>query len=132
MGLDANPMRAFDSESKRSWEKPVQAPERGVPMSRYLVALLLGWPLCGSSSADPPDLSGVDRGIAKEPAYRSRPRYLLLVFGLRADTRVWLVEDGETIYVDRNANGDLTEPGEAVAPSHRREFNTSQDGLVVP
>jgi hypothetical protein len=27
---------------------------------------------------------------------------------------VWLVLDGETLYVDRNANGDLTEPGEKV------------------
>jgi hypothetical protein len=28
---------------------------------------------------------------------------------------VWLVHDGDTLYVDRNGNGDLTEPGEKVA-----------------
>ncbi len=27
----------------------------------------------------------------------------------------WLVRDGDTLYVDRNGNGDLTEPGEKVA-----------------
>ena len=29
-------------------------------------------------------------------------------------TRVWLVHDGSSLYVDRNANGDLTEAGEKV------------------
>jgi hypothetical protein len=61
------------------------------------------------------DLSKVDRTIHKEPAYRSRPRYCLLVFGPQAKSRVWLVQDGDTLYVDRNGNGDLTEPGEKVA-----------------
>jgi hypothetical protein len=58
------------------------------------------------------DLSKIDRSIAKEPAYQSKPRYCLLVFGLEARTRVWLVLDGDTLYADRNGNGDLTEPGE--------------------
>jgi hypothetical protein len=39
----------------------------------------------------------------------------LLVFGPQAKTRVWLVRDGDTLYVDRNGNGDLTEAGEKVA-----------------
>jgi hypothetical protein len=61
------------------------------------------------------DLAGIDRAIAKEPAYRSKaPRYCLLVFGPEAKTRVWLVHDGDTLYVDRNGNGDLTEEGERV------------------
>jgi hypothetical protein len=34
------------------------------------------------------------------------------VFGEKADTRVWLVLDGDRLYVDRNGNGDLTEDGE--------------------
>jgi hypothetical protein len=62
------------------------------------------------------DLSKVDRMIAKEPAYQTKDvRYCLLVFGPDAKTRVWLVQDGETLYVDRNANGDLTEPGKRVS-----------------
>ncbi len=61
------------------------------------------------------DLAKVERRIAREPAYRTRtPKYCLLVFGLDARTRVWLVQDGDTLYVDRNGNGDLTEPGERV------------------
>jgi len=60
------------------------------------------------------DLTKIDRKIAKEPAYQSKPRYCLLVFGPVAKTRVWIVLDGDTLYVDRNGNGDLTEEGEKV------------------
>jgi hypothetical protein len=60
------------------------------------------------------DLSGIDRTIAKEPAYKNKPKYCLLVFGLEAKTRVWLVCDGNILYVDRNGNGDLTESGKRV------------------
>jgi hypothetical protein len=61
------------------------------------------------------DLTQIDRKINKEPAYKSTPKYCLLVFGAEAETRVWLVLDGDTLYVDRNGNGDLTEEGERVA-----------------
>jgi hypothetical protein len=60
------------------------------------------------------DLSKIDRKIVKEPVYTSQPKYCLLVLGPEARTRVWLVQDGETLYVDRNGNGDLTEEGEKV------------------
>src|SRR5207237_238026 len=50
-----------------------------------------------------------------EPAYQSKaPKYCLLVFGLDAKTRVWLVQDGDTLYVDRNGDGDLTGAGKRV------------------
>lgn len=56
-----------------------------------------------------------DQRLRKEPAYRSRaPKYHLLAFGPQAETRVWLVLDGEVLYVDRNGNGDLTEEPERV------------------
>jgi hypothetical protein len=54
------------------------------------------------------DLSKIERTIRKEPEYKTKPRYGLLVFGPEAKTRVWIVQDGETLYVDRNADGDLT------------------------
>ena len=61
------------------------------------------------------DLAKVERKIAREPAYQTKaPKYCLLVFGLDAKTRVWLVQDGDTLYVDRNGNGDLTEDGKRV------------------
>lgn len=63
------------------------------------------------------DLSQVDRSLRKEPVYESkRPQYCLLVFGPRAEPRVWIVLDGDVLYLDRNGNGDLTEPGERLLP----------------
>lgn len=62
------------------------------------------------------DLTKIERTLRKEPAYQSKtPRYCLLVFGPEATTRIWLVLDGKTLYVDRNGNGDLTEDGEKFA-----------------
>ncbi|HLJ93928.1 MAG TPA: sigma-70 family RNA polymerase sigma factor [Gemmataceae bacterium] len=68
----------------------------------------------GVGKADRELLQQIDRKIAKEPDYKSKPKYCLLVFGPEAKTRVWLVQDGDTLYVDRNGNGDLTEAGEKV------------------
>ena len=62
------------------------------------------------------DLTKIERLIVREPAYESdSPRYCLLVLGPEAATRVWLVWDGESLYVDRDADGDLTKAGEKVA-----------------
>jgi hypothetical protein len=58
------------------------------------------------------DETKIDRAIAKEPTYQSKPKYCLLVFGPEALARVWLVLDGDVLYLDRNANADLTEPDE--------------------
>jgi hypothetical protein len=63
------------------------------------------------------DLTRVERSIRKEPTYKSKsPRYCLVVFGPKADYRVWLVLDSDTLYVDRNGNGDLTEADESTRP----------------
>jgi hypothetical protein len=43
-----------------------------------------------------------------EPAYQNTPYYCLLVIGPEAKQR-WLVLDGETVDLDRNGNGDLTD-----------------------
>jgi RNA polymerase sigma factor (sigma-70 family) len=63
------------------------------------------------------DLTKIERTIRKEPAYRGKPRYALLVLGPKAQTRIWLVIDDKTLYVDRNGNGDLTEQGEQFLPT---------------
>jgi hypothetical protein len=66
--------------------------------------------------------------INKEPAYRSKaPTYFLLVLGAEAKTKVWLVLDGDDLYIDRNANGNLTEDGEKVACKGKMEV---ADGVV--
>jgi hypothetical protein len=61
------------------------------------------------------DLSKIDRRLVKEPKYTGKPGYCLLVFGADAKARVWLVKDGDTLYLDRNGNGDLTEDGERLS-----------------
>ena len=57
-----------------------------------------------------------DASLIAEPEYASEaPKYCLLAFGAAAETTIWLVHDGEVLYVDRNGNGDLTEPDERIA-----------------
>ncbi len=59
------------------------------------------------------DLSRISKEIRREPEYRTdRQTYVLLVFGLWAERRVWIVQDGKDLYVDLDADGDLTGPGE--------------------
>jgi hypothetical protein len=100
---------------------------------------VIAWIALGSGPALAVDLAKIDRTIRKEPAYQSKsPQYCLLVFGLNAETRVWLVLDlvskpweadgaNNALYVDRNGNGDLTEPGARVACTmcERQGYRTS-------
>jgi hypothetical protein len=73
--------------------------------------LSLGIALTCLSPALAGDLSKIERKIAKEPSYKTNsPKYALLVFGPEAKLRVWIVRDGETVYLDRNGDGDLTDP----------------------
>jgi hypothetical protein len=67
-----------------------------------------------SSTAPAEELAKIERKFVKEPAYRTTPKYCLLVLGVEAKTHVWLVQDCDALYVDRNGNGDLTEPDEKV------------------
>jgi RNA polymerase sigma factor (sigma-70 family) len=78
------------------------------------------------------DLTKIDRKIRKEPRYQGKPRYGLLVLGPKAETRIWLVIDGATLYVDRNGNGDLTEKGEQVQGRYKApDFVEFQTGEIV-
>jgi hypothetical protein len=78
-----------------------------------VLALTVGSPPTGTV-----DLTEIPRSIAKEPTYQTRdPKYCLLVLGPRAETRIWIVLDGKTLYVDRNGNGNLTEAGKQVTSS---------------
>ena len=54
------------------------------------------WVLIGPAAFGA-DLSQIQRAIAREPAYLTKPRYGLLVFGPEAKTRVWLVQDGDVL-----------------------------------
>ena len=78
------------------------------------------WATQPAGAAAPPS---IDRIIRKQPAYKTKtPRYALLVFGAKDQDCVWLVQDGDTLYVDRNGNGDLTDPGEAVAAEKQKDY----------
>ena len=93
-------------------------------MARWLAAFLVT--IHFASMAVAADLTKVDRRIVREPAYQSTPKYCLLVFGPEARTRVWLVQDGATLYVDRNGNGDLTEAGEKVPAKVNRRTDPEE------
>jgi hypothetical protein len=85
----------------------------------FISALLLA---CGTTAtAWAADLTKIERTIAKEPVYETKtPKYCLLVFGPEAKMRVWLVLDGNVLYVDRNGDGDLTGKAERVEAFNRR------------
>jgi hypothetical protein len=79
-------------------------------MRTVLAALLTLLWAAPFSQAQTPDLSKVDRTVAKEPVYQSKaPKYCLLVFGAEARNRVWLVIDGDRLIFDRKSTGDLTD-----------------------
>ena len=72
------------------------------------------------------DLTKIDRTIDKEPAYKGKPRYCLLVFGPEAKTGVWLVQDSDVLYVDCNGNGDLTEAGKRITAEKSEDSNEGE------
>jgi len=92
-----------------------------MPMMRALSALACLALLASPAGADV-DLTKIDRSIRNEPVYESKdPQYCLLVFGPEAKVRVWVVLDGDALYVDRNGNGDLTDPGERMPPQYAHQ-----------
>jgi hypothetical protein len=95
-----------------------------------------GWLLAaapaGAGDRSPAVLASIDRAIVKEPAYQSgAPRYCLLAFGPEAKFRVWLVQDGDVLYVDRNGNGDLTETGERIEKKQGEAGRRRWEGIEL-
>lgn len=99
--------------------------EVGCHMRRFLYCTLCAFGVVvAPMSSRAVDLKTVDRTITRQPDYKTLPKYCLLVFGPEAKTRVWLVEDGKRLFVDRNANGDLSDDGEPVPAIDERELTT--------
>ncbi len=97
------------------WEIPDKM--RGIAMRiLHLVAGSVIWlAMTGGVLADVLDGLAKRHRIVREPEYTSSaPKYGLLALGPQATTSIWLVHDGNALYVDRNANGDLTDAGEKV------------------
>ncbi len=93
--------------------------------SRTAAMFVIGLLMTNTAFAESPT---INRKIGKEPIYQTKtPQYGLLAFGPEGKDRVWMVRDGETLYVDRNGNGDLTEPGEKIA-ADKRPGQDPEDG----
>ena len=96
-------------------------------MRRLLV--FLGMIVLLSRDGTGADESRIDRSIGKQPTYQSQaPTYALLVFGRNGDDRVWPLRDGDTLFVDRNGNGDLTESGESVKARKTEDSLPEEEG----
>jgi len=67
-----------------------------------------------------------ERKPLKEPRYEAAPRYGLMVLGSSRKAEVWMVEDGERLFVDKNANRDLTDDGPPIEPSDVRDLGKGQ------
>ncbi len=95
-------------------------------MRRALLLWAAAWLATGSALAEMPK---IDRSIGKEPVYQTKtPKYCLLAFGPEGKDRVWLVQDGDTLYVDRNGDSDLTEAGKKVAAAKQPGSDPETDG----
>ena len=74
------------------------------------------------SSPRPIDFAALDRSIGKAPKLTADACYGLFLFGTNGEKRVFAILDSsdatasprqyDVLYLDRNANGDLTEDGE--------------------
>jgi len=83
------------------------------------------------------DCQKLERRIGKEPAYVAEPRYALFVLDLAGRNRTWAVTDKSTrdapfhdvLYLDLDADGDLTGPGERFVG--QRDPNKAPAGLEM-
>ena len=78
-------------------------------MRRFLAVLFI--PLVAAGPVWGIDYAKINRTLPKEPAYQSKaPKYALLLFGPEAKLHVWIVLDGEVVYLDRHGGGNLVDP----------------------
>ena len=83
-------------------------------------------PLAENAPASTNVVSHVDRPLIKEPTYQSVPKYSLITLGNSGEVKVWMVEDGKRLFVDKNANGDMTDDGPPIEPSNVRHLDANR------
>jgi hypothetical protein len=88
--------------------------------------LFCALPFADKAHALPDVASPSDRPITKEPTYQSTPKYSLIAIGAHGEAKVWMVEDGKRLFVDKNANGDLTDDGSPIQPSKVRNLDAKR------
>jgi hypothetical protein len=96
-----------------------------------LLLLVLFWLGACAADARAGDLTRIDRTITKEPSYKGKPLYCLVALGPEPKERVWLVLDGETLYVDAKGSGDITQ-AVRVKPQHVRLTGLLHPGEKEP
>jgi hypothetical protein len=105
------------------------------PLSAPVAAALLGLALPTLQAGETPDLAKLARAPRKEPAYAcKRPLYGLAAFGPKADKAVWLVLDKskadsaryDVLYIDLDADGDLTGKGERLTAGAEGRFQLAE------
>ncbi len=88
-------------------------------MRKQLLLLSVLLTLCSSEVGNGAEQSTALRPL-KEPKYQTeKPLYCRVLFQGKQEVSVWIVMDGDRLYFDRNANGDLTEPGEKLQQKPR-------------
>jgi hypothetical protein len=88
--------------------------------------------------AGPIDFARIDRSIGKTPQLTQHARYGLFLFGSNGEHRVWAILDRsspearafDVLYLDRDADGDLTEPGDTFAPAKEKPKGEPKDGVT--
>lgn len=110
--------------------KPIRTVRRSA--SRLTRALLLLGAVLSAAAAHTAtsETPAAERTLIKEPRYRNSPKYSLMTLGSGSAVQVWMVEDGKRLYVDRNANGNLTDDGPALEPRKVRTLATTE--ILVP
>ena len=95
-------------------------------------------PPASAAGAEPIDFARVDRTVGKTPRLTAHARYGLFLFGTNGEKRVWAILDRraadarafDVLYLDRDADGDLTERGETIEPAERKPKGEPDDGVT--
>jgi hypothetical protein len=70
--------------------------------------------------------ANLTRTLIKEPKYDSMPKYAMILLGNSREVQLWMVEDGQRLFVDKNTNGDLTDDGPPLQPSNVRNLDAKR------
>jgi len=73
-----------------------------------------------------------DGALTRGPNYKNKLGYCLFVFGTDSPVNVWVIKDGDELYVDRNANGDLADDGGPLKVIEQKKLVKYQDADYEP
>lgn len=100
---------------------------------------LVGEPKKHGTNGENGGENGGDRKPGKEPEYVAQPLYAQFRFGPRGEVSMWAVLDKtranlayyDVLYLDKNANGDLTDEGERITGKYDAKRAKSGLGLSL-